>query len=277
MTSLKVQNANEIVTEMVKTLGDEKFMGLFKKAFVEKEAAGPALEAYKADLASVKDENGLKGAWNKHQDALNQEKSTNQALQLQAAKAKELGLPGYTTPADDVCEAEDFAEDVTPADDMEQACPICGKERLAADFAINHLVKIADALDKHGFTNVANLVDEATIKIAKKKKESEEKEDKKKDKKDKKKKKKEEEKEEKKNDAKDKSKYKTHKGKVEKPPKGAEHKAPKEWFDKMKADVKKKNPDYSAKRINEIVGDIWDNELSDKKRAQIYKRYDKKK
>lgn len=45
----------------------------------------------------------------------------------------------------------------------------------------------------------------------------------------------------------------------------------------MKADVKKKNPDYSAKRINEIVGDIWDNELSDKKREQIYKRYGKKK
>lgn len=30
------------------------------------------------------------------------------------------------------------------------------------------------------------------------------------------------------------AKYKTHKGKDEKPPKGAEHKAPKKWFDKMK-------------------------------------------
>jgi len=74
-----------------------------------------------------------------------------------------------------------------------------------------------------------------------------------------------------------KGKYKTWKGKGEKPPKGAEHKAPKGWFDKMKKDVKKKNPDYSAKRISEIVGDIWDNELSDAKRKQIYNRYGKKK
>jgi len=41
-------------------------------------------------------------------------------------------------------------------------------------------------------------------------------------------------------------------------------------------DVKKKNPDYSTKRVSEIVGDIWDNELSDKKRAEIKKRYGKK-
>ena len=37
----------------------------------------------------------------------------------------------------------------------------------------------------------------------------------------------------------------------------------------MKKDVKSNNPDYSAKRIAEIVGDMWDNELSDKKREDI--------
>ena len=74
-----------------------------------------------------------------------------------------------------------------------------------------------------------------------------------------------------------KSKYKTHKGPGEKSPKGAEHKSPKGWFDKMKKDIKKKNPDYSAKRISEIVGNIWDNDLTDAKREQIYKRYGKKK
>jgi hypothetical protein len=41
----------------------------------------------------------------------------------------------------------------------------------------------------------------------------------------------------------------------------------------MKKEIKKNNPDYSAKRVNEIVGDIWDNELSDKKRAEIKKEY----
>lgn len=43
----------------------------------------------------------------------------------------------------------------------------------------------------------------------------------------------------------------------------------------MKADIKKKNPDYSAKRVREIVGDIWDNELSEKKRRSIMRKYEK--
>ncbi len=77
--------------------------------------------------------------------------------------------------------------------------------------------------------------------------------------------------------AKKKTKYKTHKGKEEKAPEGAEHKAPKKWWDEQAAKIKKKNPDYSAKRVSEIVGDIWDNELSDAKRSEIYKRHGKTK
>lgn len=68
-------------------------------------------------------------------------------------------------------------------------------------------------------------------------------------------------------------KYKTWKGKGEKPPKGAENKAPKKWWKKMEKDVKKKNSDFPVKRVREVVGDIWDNELSDKKRAEIVKKY----
>ena len=45
----------------------------------------------------------------------------------------------------------------------------------------------------------------------------------------------------------------------------------------MKKEIKEKKPDYSAKRVSEIVGDIWDNELTDKKRKEIYKRYGKTK
>ena len=74
-----------------------------------------------------------------------------------------------------------------------------------------------------------------------------------------------------------KTKYKTHKGKKEKAPEGAEHKAPKKWWDEQVAKIKKKNPDYSSKRVSEIVGDIWDNELSDAKRREIYKRHGKTK
>lgn len=62
-----------------------------------------------------------------------------------------------------------------------------------------------------------------------------------------------------------------------KPPEGAKHKAPKGWFDKMKKDIKKENPKYSEKQINATVGNIWDNELSDKERIKIYKEYGKTK
>jgi hypothetical protein len=77
-------------------------------------------------------------------------------------------------------------------------------------------------------------------------------------------------------EAKKKTPYKVWKGKDEKPPNGAEKKSPKGWFDKMKKEIKQKNPDYSAKRVSEVVGDIWDNTLSDAKRKKIFKEYGKK-
>jgi len=237
MTSLKIKYANEIAEAMAEALGNEEFTSVFhKQASITKEA-GPALEAYKGDLTGVKDDNGLKMVWSKHLSALEKEENVEEgtlqaATCAQAAKAKELGLPGYQVPgcaADDTQMAEDKEEEV---DDQ---------FAVAADFTLNHLAKLANTLDGKGFEKLADIVDEAMRKVAEKKK------------------------------------FKTWKGKVEKPPKGAAHKAPKEWFDKTKEDVKKKNPDYSAKRINEIVGDIWDNELTDATREQIYKRYGKKK
>jgi len=37
--------------------------------------------------------------------------------------------------------------------------------------------------------------------------------------------------------------------------------------------IKKNNSDYSEERVNETVGEIWYNKLSDAKRKKIYKRY----
>jgi DNA-binding ferritin-like protein len=73
-----------------------------------------------------------------------------------------------------------------------------------------------------------------------------------------------------------KTKYKTWKGKDEKPTAGAARKAPKGWWDKQEKELKKKNPDYSAKRISEIIGNLWDNQLSHAKRTRIFKQYGKK-
>jgi len=287
MTSLKAQYANEIAEAMAKTLGDEEFLGIFKKASFEKEAAGPALQAFTNAVNAVKgDAAKIDALWNQHLPALQKEENEMPGTLEAAARAREAakGGPGTTIPPaaeDEECMAKDESEEESET----ETCPVCGKQRLAADFALGHLVKIADALDNNGFSSLANIVDEAMTKIAKKKKKEEEEEkeskkskkEEKEEKESKKSKKEEEEKKKVSEAAKKKTEYKTHKGKEEKAPKGAEHKAPKEWFDKMKADVKKKNPDYSAKRVSEIVGDIWDNELSDKKREQIYKRYGKKK
>lgn len=165
-TSLKVQYANEIAEAMAKALG-ENFTKL---------AAGPALEAYKADLAGIEDENGLKNIWNKHMDALNQEESTDEALKLQSMKANELGLPGYATPmADDEQGVDcDLCGEELPKDEAEPL-PSGGEkfepmaQAIAAEFAMQHLVKVADALDGRGFKDVANLIDEALEKLAKKK------------------------------------------------------------------------------------------------------------
>lgn len=57
----------------------------------------------------------------------------------------------------------------------------------------------------------------------------------------------------------------------------AKHRPPKKWFNKMKKKIKKQNKDYSLETLNEIVGNIWYNRLSDKKRQQIYNRHGKSK
>jgi len=99
------------------------------------------------------------------------------------------------------------------------------------------LVSLADYFDSIGKTKIANKFDNM-IKEAAKKKKTEEKDEKK---------------------SKD------------------EKKAPKGWQDKMKEEIGKKNPDHSKKKISEIISDIWDNELSDKKKEKILKEHDEKK
>ena len=173
-TSLRVQCANEIAEAMAEALGSN---------FV-KTAAGPALMAYQAGLAGVVDENGLKNLWNHHMEALNQEESTDEALKLQSAKASELGLPGYATPmADDMPKTDTekcnfCGQEIVKKDEQPDPLPTDGalaepmawdaQTTAAANFAIRHLIKVADVLDGKGFTVVANLVDEALNKLSKK-------------------------------------------------------------------------------------------------------------
>ena len=57
-----------------------------------------------------------------------------------------------------LCEAETETE----------VCPMCSKEIVAAEFTINHLVKIADALDMRGFKKLADMIDKTAKNIARK-------------------------------------------------------------------------------------------------------------
>lgn len=157
MTSLKIQYANEIAESMAKSLGSEEFTKIFKTASIEKEA-GVALETFKKDVdVAVSKGTDLELVYTKHLGALQKEENAepgtiNKARAYMAEKARGK-QPGMAYPeADDECCSMD-------SDD---------KMDVAADFALEHLVKVADALDNKGFVEFAEIIDEALQKVAKK-------------------------------------------------------------------------------------------------------------
>jgi len=158
-TSLKNKHADEILEAMAEQLGDESFTDLFhKEASLKKEAAG-ALAAFKKELAGAKDANQVTQIYNKHLDALKAADkeagaggNVDAATQARQDKLKELKKPGETMPP--------AAADGQLVDD---------REAIAADFALKHLVKVADTLDKQGFDAMASLLDETIERVAKKK------------------------------------------------------------------------------------------------------------
>jgi hypothetical protein len=56
----------------------------------------------------------------------------------------------------------------------------------------------------------------------------------------------------------------------------AARRAPKAWWDEKEKEVKKGNPSYSAQKLSETIGSIWNN-LSDAERERIFKRHGKTK
>jgi hypothetical protein len=203
MTSLKVKYANEIAEAMAKSLGDEEFVNLFHKtASIEKEAS-PEYDEFVKKFKEYQGSPGPGGKENvrdKAEDALKRvkdakEKATGEKL-IKDWYNKEQQAGIKTTPkgqlAEDDCMSADcmegmLAKDCCPECDKKEC--VCGKQAVAAEFALNHLVKLADTLDKQGFDVLANMVDEVTLKVAKKKEKSEKKDDKKEKKDDKKEKK----------------------------------------------------------------------------------------
>lgn len=158
MTSLKVKYADETMDAMMKILDSTEFKEIYRTASLQKEA-GPAFEAFKRDIdAAVTAGTDLELVYTKHVNALAQEDNrepgtVDKARQYMAEKARGK-QPGMTVPmADDTC-----------------AECLDAKTLAALDFALKHLVKIADALDGKGFTDLAGVVDETIEKMASKKK-----------------------------------------------------------------------------------------------------------
>lgn len=162
MTSLKVKYADETMDAMAKILDSAEFKEIYRTASLEKEA-GAAFEAFKKDVdATVKAGTNLEEVYSQHLDRLeveeNNEKGTIQkAREYMAAAAR---TPGHRQPGMAMPEA----------DDTECAECLDSQSLAAVEFTLKHLVKIADALDGKGFTNLAGVIDEAIEKVASKKK-----------------------------------------------------------------------------------------------------------
>lgn len=171
MTTLKTYHADEIASAMNTQLSDQNFMGLYKKA--ELGAVNPLGEGapdptLKAEIDAVLQ--AYRGGQKDKQTAKND---------LIAIRNKVNELPEGREPTlkylDDAEKKIELAMAPLKADDEQcvhdesETCPKCadsGSMAVALDFTIRHMVKLADALDKTGFAEIANLLDETLNKLA---------------------------------------------------------------------------------------------------------------
>jgi hypothetical protein len=205
MTSLKNVHANEIAENLAKLLGDDGFMQIHRKASLNVEATPQNLQQFLTGLAQTAKAEDAYALLRKYVDGKTSDGqpylSPQEAAQAERATRDHVGKLKQseiqTVPkgqfADDE-EEQDAADGCQHAADA--TCQQCGDAGMMADdedeqdandpaltlavnFAINHLVKVADALDGNGFAGVANMVDETIQALAKKKSDKEEDDDKK--------------------------------------------------------------------------------------------------
>ena len=175
--SLKNRYADEIAAAMAKSLEDETFLGQFTKE------AGASHESNLREAIARGDKEECIGLMNTYfgggggDTALQAELKANHGSDDEAIKVTnelrsalsavcESG-PGTAVPpmaADDECEEEADCQDCGDADTF------APDTEIALAFAMDHLVKVANALDNRGFAGVAEIVDEAVEKLAAKKK-----------------------------------------------------------------------------------------------------------
>jgi hypothetical protein len=173
MTTLKTYYADEIASALDAQLKDESFVGLYKKAQTAGWwTKGAASQAFKAEMDAAKTAQEAAAVHNKWL-ASGSEGATqlgkehddfSELIDYSEDKRQKLTQPQAAE--DDGCAA---AKDGEPcAHDDDEMCPKCSDPGLAiaVDFAIRHVVKVADALDKAGYIGVAGALDETLQKLA---------------------------------------------------------------------------------------------------------------
>lgn len=171
MVSLKHYCSEEIAQALDAQLKNEGFVGLYKQAAAPAAPApanwwdkGPTAKAYKTEVDNAKTAQEVVAVENKYlaggelTTALAREGIDDHLPLREYADAKVAKL----TPAaeDGGCPEHAEAQDGCPA------CADAGGLAVAFDFAIRHMVKVADALDKVGFPGIAGMMDETLQKLA---------------------------------------------------------------------------------------------------------------
>jgi len=163
--TLKNYFANEIMSAFAAQMNDSAFTGLYKKAEAQPWwEKGPTAKAFKDEVDAAKTAQEVDMAQNKY--LAGGELTTKLAQEgiddhTELRNYAEDAAGKKTQAADD----KGCPEHVNQADDT---CPKCmdAGTAIAADFAIRHMVKIADALDHAGYSHLAGILDESLQKLA---------------------------------------------------------------------------------------------------------------
>ena len=164
MTTLKSYYADEIATSLYNKLNDEGFLKFYKKA--ESDVVAKYKEKVDAIVKDYEDGNtDKKTAKNKLVDLRNEVNELPEEREpiLEYIDKAEKHLENVITPDMKSPKAEDGCDHME-----EETCSKCADSSVlvATDFAIKHMVKIADALDQAGFVGISKIIDETINKLS---------------------------------------------------------------------------------------------------------------
>lgn len=173
--SLKHIYADEIAAAMASTLENEDFIGQFKKeaAGSHEETLREAIEGGNKEHCTLVYNTYFSGGEGDTalQAELSEKYGDDKAMEVTHELRSSLYKvcnpgPGSAFPA----AADDDSDGCSAEDDCAECGDLDRETGIALAFAMDNLVKVANALDNRGFSTMANIIDEAVEKLAAKKK-----------------------------------------------------------------------------------------------------------